>query len=127
MTSLASRCSTRDALSQYLAEIAADEKAGDISGREGIRLCREAVTAYFAYQARMAQLRDRQVTEQHAVTSRSPRSTSAAAARSVEPRTGNQRGRLLAYLADLGDRGATDAELSAAPGLFLSSIRPRRV
>ncbi len=53
--------------------------------------------------------------------------TSKAAARAVEPRTGTDRARVLAYIRSQGTQGATDDEVQAYLGMDGSTQRPRRV
>lgn len=61
---------------------------------------------------------------------RAARRTSAAAAASVEPRTGSQRHRILSAVAQVARDpalvGLTDVELGAATGIRPNSLRPRR-
>ncbi|MEU0467199.1 hypothetical protein ABZ215_24630 [Amycolatopsis sp. NPDC006131] len=53
------------------------------------------------------------------------KSTSERAARLVQPKTGNQRGKILIDIVEHG--GSTDYELEHRLGLLASSVRPRRV
>ena len=70
--------------------------------------------------------RDAQVTAPvEGLVSRNPASTSAKAARRVEPKTGTQRAAVLREIVERG--GCTDFELSHRLRLLASSLRPRRV
>lgn len=113
------------ALAVAMNEARADHLAGDLSGREAIDKIRAAVEAHFAAAARITAARDAQVV---AITEgkvpRDPSTTSARAARNVQPRTGTQRGAVLAYLACSG--GATDYELAQELAMNPSTVRPRR-
>jgi hypothetical protein len=80
---------------------------------------------HFEQQRRTLAARDAQVTEAtEGKVTRDPAATSARAARNVEPRTGTQRGRVLAHICEHG--GSTDYELTHQLGLLDSSCRPRR-
>jgi hypothetical protein len=80
---------------------------------------------FLEQERRTTAARDAQVTEAtEGKVARDPAATSARAARSVEPRTGTQRGRVLSQMCASG--GATDFELVRHLGLLDSSVRPRR-
>lgn len=53
--------------------------------------------------------------------------TERAAAELVTPRTGTQRARVLDYIGEAGQRGATDEEVAAGLGMLANTERPRRV
>ena len=53
--------------------------------------------------------------------------TSRAAAKAIEPRTGTDRARVLAYLRGCGDAGATDEEIQTRLPMAANTERPRRV
>jgi hypothetical protein len=53
--------------------------------------------------------------------------TSLDAAKAIEPGAGTDRLKVLMYLRDQGQRGATDEQIQDALGLAGSSERPRRV
>lgn len=53
--------------------------------------------------------------------------TSHIAASEVEPRTGTQRRRVLDYLREVGEFGATDSEIQAALRMDGNTERPRRI
>ena len=70
--------------------------------------------------------RDAQVTAPvEGLVSRNPASTSAKAARRVEPKSGTQRAAVLREIVERG--GCTDYELSFRLRLLASSVRPRRL
>jgi hypothetical protein len=84
-----------------------------------------ALSGYEAQQRAAAALRDAEVTENTpGKTTSDPALTSAHAARTVAPRTGNQRGRVLIDLVEHG--GATDFELVRRLSMLDNSARPRR-
>jgi hypothetical protein len=75
----------------------------------------------------MDRLRDAGVSEnREGMVQANPAMTSASAARLVEPRSGTQRARLLAYVVE-APSGATGYEGERNLGLLGNSLRPRRI
>ncbi|QWF81159.1 hypothetical protein [Amycolatopsis sp. CA-230715] len=83
------------------------------------------LSAVVAREAKVAAARDAEVSvPAEGKVARSPRASSARAARLVEPKTGTQRARILDHLVLVG--AATDHDLVRALGIGESSVRPRR-
>ncbi|MEV4604826.1 hypothetical protein AB0K15_46685 [Amycolatopsis sp. NPDC049253] len=99
---------------------------GRLAALDAIAAVEAEVLGYVRHLGAMAALRDAQVTANaEGKVQADPAVTSARAARNVEPRTGNQRGRILAFLVEHGD-GGTDFELGVVLGILPNSVRPRR-
>lgn len=98
---------------------------GKRTRHDGLTRAEAELSAVLLNQSRTTAARDAKVTAPaEGKVARNPRSTSARAARLVEPRTGTQRARILTYLVEHG--AATDDDLVRLLGIRESSVRPRR-
>ncbi|WP_336156665.1 hypothetical protein [Amycolatopsis sp. VC5-11] len=88
----------------------------------------EATVASFAAEreAATARLMAEVTADAEGKVAADPALTSARAARLVEPRTGNQRGRILTFIVESG-AGSTDYEIERDLRIMGNSVRPRRL
>lgn len=118
---------TVDRLQQLVTADLAGLRAGTLDAGEAADRI-EATVASFAEQREAATARlMAEVTENaEGKVAADPTLTSARAARLVEPRTGNQRGRILAFIVESG-AGSTDYEVERDLRIMGNSVRPRRL
>ncbi|NIJ10610.1 hypothetical protein FHU38_000954 [Saccharomonospora amisosensis] len=101
---------------------AEEARQGRLAALEALRRAEAEVDAYLA---RQAQARDAEVRAAgEGKVAADPRPTSAQAARTIAPRVGTQRARILAAIVEYG--GLTDHELAERLGMLDNSVRPRR-
>jgi hypothetical protein len=100
-------------------------KLGRLDALEALDRAAAEVSAFVEQQRRTAAARDAEVTgDREGKVVANPASTSAKAARNVEPRTGTQRARVLVDIVE--HAGATDHEIARRLSMLDSSVRPRR-
>jgi hypothetical protein len=114
-----------DALARSVRAYAAAAVAGHLPVWVALGSIETQVIGYARHMTRMASVRDAEVTANaEGKVTANPSTTSARAARNVEPRTGTQRARILTWIVE--HPGATDYQLSVGLGLLDNSVRPRR-
>lgn len=117
---------TTSRLQQLVTGYLAQVRAGVLTLDEAEERITAAFTSLADQQAAAAALRDAEVTgDREGKVAADPSVTSARAARLVEPRTGSQRGAVLAFVVEALN-GSTDYEVSRDLRILPNSGRPRR-
>ncbi|MGA6164288.1 hypothetical protein [Amycolatopsis magusensis] len=106
----------------HLAEAA---RTGRLAALDALTKVEAEVLGYVRHMQTMAAVHQAEITAAtDGKVAADPKPTSSQAARRVAPRTGTQRGAVLAFIVEHG--GATDHEIARGLSMLDSSVRPRR-